>query len=879
MRGWRGSLLVIGAWTCIALIAAIIGWQVLLAQLQREMREAERDALQDAAVMARAYARNLFRSLEAIDQLSLYVKHGFESSQGQLTLSRIGELDNHRFETALHVTILDTEGWPLSSTLPGIVSGNFYEEAFFAVQRTFGNRGFLYIGPPDTRLVPGRTVFPFSRRLLNVDGSFAGVVVVTVGNAYFLEGYDQLTLKDKGFLGVVRSDGGLQAGRLGHDILSVTREESWNLSNDLNGSAGARLVRNLPDRRPRFLAWQRTEEFDMTAVVGLDREETLAPTLHRQEKALSDARLATLGLFMLTALAVLVHLSVGRRSEQLSRLASTYRTATEGGLEGFFILSPVRGKNERIRDFVISDCNARGAEFVKYRPEQLKGKRVTEVFRGDAGAETMRMLKAAARDRLHEGEVELSRYGGLEGIWVHIKVTRPEDDLAVTMRDITSSKAQVSALEKQSYEDALTCLPNRHWLNSYFPPLLEHLKSNQQLAAVLFIDLDGFKAVNDTLGHETGDEVLRHAGLRLRDAVRPHDTVVRIGGDEFLVVLERVGNIVEATQVAQRIIDGFRQPFGSPKGEVAVGASIGIAAFPRDGTTADDLLRAADSAMYAVKASGKNQFMFYDKHLAEAALAKQALEKDLRVALEQDELTVYYQPRISPFTGHMESMEALVRWRHPSKGLLEPLQFISLAEEAGLIVPLGEVVIRKVCQQLAAWRRTVPEAIPVSINVSPLQLRDSGFASALRLALQTHDVPAHLVEIEITETAMTDLGHPRIASSVAGIRELGCRLVVDDFGTGYSSLSRLQDLDCDVLKVDRAFTGRLAKSEKGAALFAAIIGMAHALDMIVVAEGVETTEQLLELQRLGCDEVQGYLFSRPLPASNSAEFFSNIYAV
>jgi diguanylate cyclase (GGDEF)-like protein len=446
------------------------------------------------------------------------------------------------------------------------------------------------------------------------------------------------------------------------------------------------------------------------------------------------------------------------------------------------------------------------------------------------------------------------------------------------MRDITNSRAQVSALERQSFEDALTRLPNRHWLNSYLPALLEHLKSNQQMAAVLFIDLDGFKAVNDTLGHEIGDEVLRHAGLRLRDAVRPHDSVARIGGDEFLVVLERIGTTREATHVAQRIVDAFRQPFGSPKGEASVGASIGIATYPRDGTTADALLRAADSAMYAVKGQGKGVFMFYDKRLAEAALARQVLEKELRQALDSDQLIVYYQPRISPVSGRVESMEALVRWQHPRKGLLEPLEFIGLAEEAGLIVGLGEVVTKKVCQQLAAWQKSFKHAVPVSINVSPLQLRDA-FASALRQALQDNAVPAELVEIEITESAMTDLTDPRIAASVAAIRELGCKLVVDDFGTGYSSLSRLQDLDCDVLKVDRAFTARLARTEKGAALFEAIIGMAHALDMIVVAEGVETAEQLLELQRLGCDEVQGYLFSRPLPAANSAEFFSSSYAV
>ena len=882
--GLRRSAVILLAWTLLALFAAALGWAWLTRQLANDLQDAEENALREASIVAHAYARNLFRTLESIDQLTLYVKYGYESSGGKLNLHNIRELADYQDKTALFVSIIDARGRPVTSTLPGQLSEDLSEEGFFTVQKAFGDRRQLYIGHQEVSLVPGGSVFPFSRALAGPDGQFAGVVLVTVRPDYFIAGYDRVTLKDRGFLGILSGDGSLRLARIGDTVVGRSQQDGSTLGKELRGPMGSGLLDAFPDHGQRYSAWHRTEGYDMLTVAGLDREEALAPARQAQAQALGEARTAGIILLALAMLGAAIHLHMARRAAQMERLASTYRTATEGGLEGFFIASPVLSKDGGIEDFLVGDCNAKGAEYLKFRPEQLRGKRMSDIFRGEAGDHVVRMLKAAARDGSYEGEAELSQFGGQEGVWVHLKVTRPENDLAVTMRDITSSKAHVSQLQRQSNEDALTRLPNRHWLNSYLPRLLKHLEHNQQSAAVLFIDLDGFKDVNDNLGHEAGDAVLLHAGKRLREAVRPHDQVARVGGDEFLVVLERLNSLGEAAQVAARIVEEFQAPFMTGRGEASVCASVGVATYPRDGDNAGALLQAADSAMYAVKASGKCGYRFYDKRLADAAREKQMLERDLRRALERDdpeqeELVVYFQPRVAPGSGQVESLEALARWQHPERGLLEPLQFIPLAEDTRLIVQLGKRVIELVCAHMAQWRDAGQRCVPVSLNVSPLQLRDDRFGEHLRQAMKRHGVPPDLIEVEVTESAMADTADIQVLRSVAAIRELGCKLVVDDFGTGYSSLSQLQDLDFDVLKVDRAFTGRLARTEQGNALFKAIIAMAHALDMKVVAEGVETHEQLEELRRLGCDEVQGFLFARPAPAANSEQFFAQSYSV
>jgi diguanylate cyclase (GGDEF)-like protein/PAS domain S-box-containing protein len=559
---------------------------------------------------------------------------------------------------------------------------------------------------------------------------------------------------------------------------------------------------------------------------------------------------------------------------QLEFTQRTYRMATEGGNEGFYIIRPICeehaggqdtcGQHAAIVDFEIIDSNHWGAEFLGLRRDDFVGKKISSLYAGADLRRPMEMLSRAMETGFYEDDVEVPRDSPLRARWIHCKIVRSYGELAVTVSDISEAKAHVDELERRGNEDALTGLPNRYWLQTYLPQALGRANANHAELAVLFMDLDGFKAVNDALGHSAGDQLLRIAAQRLKVAVRPHDKVARLGGDEFVIILENMADKRDAAHVAERVLHAFRESFMLSHGVQSVGTSIGISVFPFDGTDGDTLLRNADNAMYAVKTSGKRNYRFFDPEQYGALRTRLELEAELRHAVEHDEFMMYYQPCIDTVTGAICSIEALVRWMHPTKGLLGPLEFIPLAEETGLIFRLGELVIDKVCVQLESWTQQGHELLPVSINVSPRQLREGSIADILLDSLATHHLDPRFIEIELTESSMI-IERCDTADALAALRKTGTRLLVDDFGTGCSSLAQLQCMDCDVLKVDRAFTLEIGRTERASAFFKAIITMAHALGMRVVAEGVEHQHQMKLLKSLHCDEIQGYYISQPLP--------------
>ncbi|MDB5728566.1 MAG: hypothetical protein JWQ00_1771, partial [Noviherbaspirillum sp.] len=522
----------------------------------------------------------------------------------------------------------------------------------------------------------------------------------------------------------------------------------------------------------------------------------------------------------------------------------------------------------------IIDSNHRGAQFLRQRREELIGKRISMLYEGARPERLLQMLREAIATRSYESDIEVPGESPFAARWVHVRIVRADGDLAVTLRDISEAKAHVEELVRQSNEDALTHLPNRHWVQRYLPEAIRHAAANGTMMALLFVDLDGFKMVNDTAGHAAGDEVLRTAARRLQDAVRPHDQVARLGGDEFVVILEQLVHTSDAAHVADRILQSFGQSFRIAHGVHSLGASIGISLFPSDGTDSETLMRNADVAMYSVKTSGKGNYHFFDQKFYDALRMRLQREAELRHAIEHDEFIIYYQPRVELSTGVTSSMESLVRWMHPTRGLQPPLDFIPLAEESGLILSLGELVINKVCMQLVCWKQHGARLVPVSINVSARQFREVDIAAILKGAFERHRIDPALVEVEVTESSMMGSASD-VSATLSAIRRLGVKLLVDDFGTGYSSLSQLQGLDFDVLKVDRAFTVEIERSEKGSVFFKAIITMAHALGMRVVAEGVENEAQMKILASLRCDEIQGFYISKPLPPSETQPVLPN----
>jgi len=414
--------------------------------------------------------------------------------------------------------------------------------------------------------------------------------------------------------------------------------------------------------------------------------------------------------------------------------------------------------------------------------------------------------------------------------------------------------------------DGLTGLPNRHLFQDRLLQAMAQARRSKRPMAVLFIDLDRFKLVNDTLGHAAGDKLLKEAGIRLTQCIRSGDTAGRFGGDEFGAVLLNLGDAGDASIVAQKLIDALARPFDLDGHETYVSASVGITLFPSDGEEAGALIMNADTAMFRAKEQGRNTYQFFTREMNERARERLRTDTALRRAIERGEFLLYYQPRVDLKSGAICGVEALLRWQHPDKGTVLPAEFIPVLEDSGLIVPVGEWVTREVCGQILAWKKAGIAVPPAAINLSARQFQQKDLEPTVRRILQETGVdPSHL-EFELTESLL--MKEPEAAArTLRGLKESGVKISVDDFGTGYSSLAYLKRFPIDSLKIDHAFIRDVTTNPEDAAITLAIIGLAHSLKLNVVAEGVETEGQVSFLSRHDCDEMQGFYFSKPVTAS------------
>jgi diguanylate cyclase (GGDEF)-like protein len=429
-------------------------------------------------------------------------------------------------------------------------------------------------------------------------------------------------------------------------------------------------------------------------------------------------------------------------------------------------------------------------------------------------------------------------------------------------------------LGRLANHDPLTDLPNRAYLAKHLPQAIAAAKRNGTSLAVLFLDLDRFKHINDTRGHETGDKLLRAVAQRLREAVRGDDVVVRMGGDEFLVVMSAIKSATQVNETAARITAALAQSIDVDGRPLVATVSIGVSLFPRDGETVDALMRHADSAMYQAKERGRNNFQVFSPVMDRKLKERVAIEQSLRAALSAGELDVHYQPVVDVDTRRVVALEALLRWEKGAA--LSPAQFIPVAEDTGLIVPIGEFVLDRVIGDLVAWRGAGGTLVPVALNVSASQLRRQDLRAAIGSAMQAHNLKPGLLQIELTEGAMFEQLEGRHGesneSAVNDLRAAGVRIAIDDFGTGYSSLAYLKRWRVDYLKVDRSFVRDLATDPSDLAIVGAIVAMARHMRIEVIAEGVEGWPQLETLRKLGCRYAQGYLFAEPSPASACLKF-------
>ena len=537
----------------------------------------------------------------------------------------------------------------------------------------------------------------------------------------------------------------------------------------------------------------------------------------------------------------------------------------------------------------VVDTNPALQSSVGYELAELRTLPLDQIFSDDGGPPESLLTK------LRESPATLLIETGQRcrsGRFLYVEITGYRLDVGdrslylLNTRDITMRRrVEAQVLEKQqhldhlAHHDQLTGLPNRLFLAAHLPGAIEEAKRTGSMLAVLFLDLDRFKHINDSRGHETGDKLLKAVAQRIRTTTRTDDVVVRMGGDEFIVILKTVSTAEQINEAASRITEALAAPVLIDGRPLVTTASIGVSLFPRDGSTMGELLRQSDTAMYQAKDRGRNNFQLFSPVMERRLKERIAIESSLRTALQAQQLDVHYQPIVDIESHRVVALEALLRWRHPAHGFIAPDRFVAVAEETGLIVPIGEFVLERVLEDASRWRGAGADLVPIAVNISAVQLLRSDLAATIARLTGKHRVSANMLQLELTESAVFERKSRNGESSqdaIARLRELGTRIAIDDFGTGYSSLSYLKRWRVDYLKIDRSFVRDLVTDMSDLAIVEAIIAMARHLNIEVVAEGIEGWQQLEKLRQLGCSYAQGFLLARPAPFDHCRRYLTGV---
>jgi diguanylate cyclase (GGDEF)-like protein/PAS domain S-box-containing protein len=525
------------------------------------------------------------------------------------------------------------------------------------------------------------------------------------------------------------------------------------------------------------------------------------------------------------------------------------------------------------KDLVISDVNEALLRFAGYRRAEVIGRRTFEFIPAKWHQSLLDHFVTGGESPY---EAALIHKDGRESPIECVAKTMQfdgETTRLVVVRDITIRKAAQARIEFMALHDMLTDLPNRAFLMERLTGILAMMRRQQGVMALLFIDLDKFKTVNDSMGHQAGDNLLREVARRITASVRDSDVVSRLGGDEFVVLLPDIASSEDSARVAAKLIEAVSAPVTLGGRTISVSPSIGISVFPTDGDSADDLIRHADAAMYHAKESGRGNYQFFAPVMFERAAYAIDMERQLREALTHGEFVLHYQPQRRRIDGAIVGLEALVRWQHPTRGLVGPNEFIGFAETHGLIGRLDRWVLQTACRQLKAWHDEGCARVTVAVNLSALDFRQPGLVQEISAVLQAANLAPHYLEIELTESVLIDRDS-QVLEKLTALSRMGIGLTIDDFGTGYSSLAYLKRFPVNKLKIDRSFISDVTSDGDDLAITTAIIQMARSLKLETVAEGVETQSQLDTLRGLGCDNFQGYLISRPLDAQNVRAFIA-----
>jgi diguanylate cyclase (GGDEF)-like protein/PAS domain S-box-containing protein len=830
----------------IAIILLAVIWGTTIDVIRVERKVAERAALSSTQELADTYEAQVVRAMREIDQTLRLVKFTWERGQGHVDIAELRDKGLLLPEILFSMRIADAAGNVVASTHAG-GARNVADEGWF---RRAAELDSIVVGVPRMDPAEHEWKIDFSRRLQWPDGSFGGVVAISVEAPYFVSGYEAARLGNHGVLAILGADGVFRARRTGDQVSIGDLADYNDVVRNAAADAPPELSWNPWDNRERYSAARPLYEFPVAVIVGLDRAEQLAPAAQRAHEYVWRA--------------------AGVRVRRVAERALNLRN---------------RAIESSVNAIVIADCAQAGypIEYVNpaferitgYSAAQAIGRNMDFLLGADVEQPGMGEIRVALKER-REGQAVLRNYRR-DGtpFWNDYTLAPVRDEegrvthYVGVLNDVTESKNYEEQLARQANFDTLTGLANRNLLRDRLQQAIARARREGHNLAVIFLDVDHFKMVNDTLGHTVGDELLRAVAGRLASSVRESDTVARLGGDEFVVLLvTRAGDgspEADVTALVEKLLGRLSEPVALADREVRPTASIGVSVYPQDGVDADTLLRNADAAMYRAKELGRDRFQFFTADMHERIRRRVELESSLRRALERGEFELHYQPQVGLSDGSIVGVEALLRWRHPERGLIGPAQFIGFAEESGLIVPIGAWVLREACAQNKRWQEMGLRPVPVAVNVSARQCEQEDLDQSVRAALELSGLAPEYLELEITESI--SMANPeQSVPLMQRLKRTGVALSIDDFGTGFSNLGYLKRFPIDRLKIDLSFVREITTDPGSLAISEAIITLSHSLNLKVLAEGVETDAQLALLAERRCDQVQGFFFSPPVPA-------------
>ncbi|MEB0135269.1 EAL domain-containing protein [Actimicrobium sp. CCC2.4] len=850
-------------------------WMATLHFISIERSNAEQAISVLSRELVTTYEAQVLRALRDIDQTLNLVKYAYELSGQHTVLQELKAKAMLPSELLFVIRIADQDGKIVADTRSARPS-NISDDPQFSATRATGR---LSISQPQYDPITGEASLLFSRRLINANGNFAGIVTLSVATDHFVSGYEESKFGQQGLLGIVGDDGRFRVRRSG-DLLSDG--EAVDPAFLMAGAADAHsavLASADSDGVARQVSARKLVDFPLVVIAGLSDHEQLANFVRTRSDYLRGATAGTVLLILVTLLLWSMSwqlrssrrhdIAERKRTEQSLRIAATAFDSQEAML--------ITDANR-----MILQANRAFASNTGHQADHLVGKSLDRLMSNHHDADFyLAMWRSVNHSGIWQGEIwQTHADGNAFQKWLTISAVRDDDGVLVnyvgSQYDITERKQAENKIHELAFFDPLTGLPNRTLLQDLLRQLIATSAAGNQHAALLLIDLDYFKAINDTLGHDMGDALLVQVAQRIVACIGAGNSVSRLGGDEFVVLLAGLGSdgpaaMARVKSISQQILSALDHPYLLNDVAYRSTASIGVTLLNDRRFSSEVLMKQADLAMYKSKAGGRNAVRFFDPAMEAAATTRATLERDLHAAIEQQQFVLHYQAQIAD-GDQLSGAEVLVRWQHPQRGMVSPMEFIPVAEDTGLILPIGTWVMETACRQLACWA-TVPsmEALTIAVNVSARQFQQSDFVAQVIAVLDRTGARPQRLKLELTESLLA-ANLDQIIEKMQALKETGIHFSLDDFGTGFSSLSYLKLLPLDQLKIDQSFVRNILTDPNDAAIVRTVIALANTLGLGIIAEGVETDAQRSYLADAGCHAYQGYLFSRPLPVAEFEVF-------